>query len=82
MQEVVTLPTWLSKSTRGLSCLQPEEIKRTGVALNQVTIATSYAAFREKQGLPGDDSHKNWFSENSVWLAALWKRASRCVRRR
>ena len=32
--------------------------------MNQVTIQTDYAAFREKQGLPGNDSHKNWFSEN------------------
>ena len=47
---------------------------RTKVALNQVTIATAYAAFRARQGLPGDDSHKNWFSENPAWLAALWKR--------
>ena len=39
-------------------------MRRTKVALNQVTIATAYAAFRKTQELPGDDSHKNhdWFS--------------------
>ena len=48
-------------------------IRRTKVAWNQVTIATANSAFREKQGLLGDDSHKNSFSENPVWLAAFWK---------
>ena len=46
-------------------------IRRTGVALNQKTIANAYAAFRERQGLPGDGSHNNYFSEHPVWLAAL-----------
>ena len=48
-------------------------MRRTKVALNQVTIATAYSTFRQRQGLPGDDSHKNSFSENPIWLAALWK---------
>ena len=81
MQDVVRLPVTLSERRsaghrqEAYLAFSLYAIKRTGVALNQVTIETAYAAFREKQGLPGNDSHKNWFSENPVWLAALWKRA-------
>ena len=88
MQDVVTLPVTLSerRSARhrqeAYLAFSLIAIKRTGIPLNQVTIATAYAAFRARQGLPGDDSHKNWFSENPVWLAALWKRAGVVVEAR
>ena len=43
--------------------------------MNKKKIANAYAAFRERQELPGDGFHTNLFSEHPVWLAALWKRA-------
>ena len=39
---------------------------RTKVALNQVTIATTYSAVRQRQGLPGDDSHKNFLPSSET----------------
>ena len=90
MQDVVKLSVTLSERC---SCRKRPEaylafslfaIKRTGIALNQVKIATAYAAFRERQGLPGDhdDSHKNWFSENRAWLAAVSNRTGVVVEER
>ena len=70
MQDVKSLPVTLSERR---SARNRQEVylaftliamERTGIALNQVTIAMAYAAFRKTQELPGDDSHKNWFSKN------------------
>ena len=68
MQDVVSLPVTLSerRSARHQQeahlAFRLYAMKRTGVALNQVTIARAYEAICEKQGMPGGDSHKNWFS--------------------
>ena len=84
MQDVVRLPSARHRQEAYLA-FSLYAIKRIGVALNQVTIETAYADFREKQGLPGNDSHNSRGCRamihtstgfpNPVWLAALWKRA-------
>ena len=68
MQDVKSLPVTLSERPSARNRQEAYlafsliAVERTGIALNQVTIATAYAAFRARQGLPCDDSHKNWFS--------------------
>ena len=77
MQDVVRLPSVRHRQEAYLA-FSLYAIKRIGVALNQVTIETAYADFREKQGLPGNDSHKYWFSEPSMARSVV----ETCRRRR